>query len=88
MSIPFTMDDFPDWLPFLSWRIVFVWYKSEMFHSYGKNDFLDIRKNIAFDTLIWRNKEIKLLYAKAESQNLLESMSFSTRLNGSRNLLT
>ena len=88
MSIPFTLDDFPDWLPFLSWRIVFVRYKSEMFNSYGKNDFLDIRKNVAFDTLIWRNKEIKLLYAKAKSQNLLESMSFSTRLNGSRNLLT
>ena len=88
MSIPFTLDDFPDWLPFLSWRIVFVRYKSEMFNWYGKNDFLDVRKNVVFDTLIWGNKETELLYTKAKSQNPLETMSFSTRWNGSRNLLT
>ena len=88
MSMQFTLDDFADWLPFLPWRIVFVRYKSKMFNSYGKNDFLDIRKNVVFDTIIWGNKETKVLYTKAKSQNPLETMSFSTRWNGSRNLLT
>ena len=88
MSILFTLDDFPDWLPFLPWRIVFVRHKSEMFNSYGKNNFLDIQKNVVFDTLIWGNKETELLYTEGKSQNPLETMSFSTRWNGSRNLLT
>ena len=79
MSLPFTLDDFHDWLPFLPWHIVFERYKSEMFNSYGTNDFLDIRRNVVFDTLIWGNKETELLYTKAKSQNPLETMSFSTR---------
>ena len=79
MSIQFTLDDFPDWLPFLPWRIVFVRYKSKMFNSYGKNDFLDIRKNVVFDTIIWGNKETEVLYTKTKSQNPLGTMSFSTR---------
>ena len=50
MSIPFTLDDFPDYDFCLD--VLFVRYKSEIFNSYGKNYFLDIRKNVAFDTLI------------------------------------